>query len=97
MFNQNQTRINGRNGFLVILLNFEDLFQLQWQLVSTFLSVTSPWYNYNGWLGVKHQVTYCQYSVFQSVSDNVFQSLTMVRSPSFFQTLSLLFNCVSFV
>ena len=45
----------------------------------------SPWYNHNGWMGVKHQVTY---SLFHSLSLSL--SLFVSQSPSLCVSLALI-------
>ena len=39
-------------------------------LYSSFSLSLSPWYNHNGWLDIKHQVTYSP-SLFSALSDNI--------------------------
>ena len=46
-------------SWIMILCTFDDVIASSCHhFLPSVLSIVSPWYNRNGWLGVKHQVTY---------------------------------------
>ena len=76
-----------KNCFAAYLIIIIDLY-------SSFSLSLSPWYNHNGWLDIKHQVTYSP-SLFSALSDNILPfSWQTVHHTSYFSMTS--YFCTTF-